>query len=135
MRTDITAADKILWGAIDYRQRDKADCFPSLSTLAKDVGVNRDTAAEGIRRLENARLLTVVRAQGQPNHYTTHLPEIPSGVEEAATGPPPAGNPDPNNHVADGGDYGCGGNDGQGHGVQGTPDEGPADAQTSGHQE
>lgn len=105
---DITGADKLLWGALDYRQRDKAECFPGLSTLAKDAGVNRDTAAKGIQRLERAGLLTVWRTSGQPNHYTTHLPEIPSGIPKAATGPPPDGNPDSNDHETGDGD--CGSN-------------------------
>ena len=105
-RTDITEADKLLWGAIDYRQRDKAECFPGFSTLARDVGVNRDTAAQGVQRLEQAGLLVVRRSRGQPNHYTTHLPEIPSGVSSTATGPPPAGKADSTEHESKGVDCG-----------------------------
>ena len=104
-RPDITEADKLLWGAIDYRQRDKAECFPSFSTLARDVGVNRDTAAQGVQRLKRARLLTVWRI-GRSNHYTTHLPEIPSVVSATTTGSPPAGKTDSNDHESTGVDCG-----------------------------
>ncbi len=87
-RQDITAADKLLWGALDYRQRDKADCYPSISTLARDAGTNRDTAANGIRRLEQAGLLTVQHVRGRVNHYTTHLSEIPTPQAPAADATP-----------------------------------------------
>lgn len=97
-RRDITDTAKLIWGAIDYRQRDRADCFPGYSTLGEDVGVNRDTVSQGIQGLEQTGLLAVRRINGKSNHYTTHLPEIPSGGTATSTGPPPAGNPDPNNH-------------------------------------
>ena len=97
---DITAADKLLWGALDYRQRDKAVCYPSISTLAKDAGTNRDTAANGIRRLERAGLLTVHRVRGRVNQYTTHLSEIPTG-QTPADHKRPVGESDTKRHDSD----------------------------------
>ena len=104
-RTDITEADKLLWGALDYRQRDKTECFPGVDTLAKDIGINRDTVSQGVKRLKRARLLTVWQI-GRSNHYTTHLPEIPSGFTATSTGPPPAGKTDSNDHESKGVDCG-----------------------------
>ena len=43
---------------------------------------------------------------GESSHYTTHLPEIPSGVHAVATGPPPDGKTDPNDHEGGGEDCG-----------------------------
>jgi len=100
-RRDLTVSDKLIWSALDYRQRDKDNCFPSLARIAEDVGVNRDTACTSIKRLEEKRLLTVQRAFGETSRYTTHLPEIPTGAEEDekhARDEQPAGKPDTNNH-------------------------------------
>jgi len=104
-RTDITEADKLLWSDLDYRQRDKMECFPGVDTLAKDIGINRDTVSQGVKRLKRARLLTVWRI-GRSNHYTTHLPEIPSVVSATTTGSPPAGKTGSNDHESKGVDCG-----------------------------
>ncbi|HUS44726.1 MAG TPA: helix-turn-helix domain-containing protein [Phycisphaerae bacterium] len=86
-RHDLKASDKLVWAALDYRQWNKADCFPSMATIAKDTGLNPDTVNEAVKRLEKARLLTVERSEGEVNHYTTHLPEIPSGSPGEGEGP------------------------------------------------
>jgi len=83
-RQDLKPSDKLVWGALDYRQRDKRDAFPSQATIAKDTGLNRDTVNETVRRLKKAGLLTVTPTRGGANRYTTHLPEIPTGQAPAA---------------------------------------------------
>lgn len=90
-------SDKLVWQALDFRQRDKPDCFPSQARIAKDTGLNRDTVNEAIRRLENAGLLTVRRAKGGSNHYATHLPEIPTG-QALASDSQPVGESDTKDH-------------------------------------
>ena len=100
-RSDLTASDKLAWAALAYRQRDKADCWPSLATIGRDIGCCRDTASEAVKKLEARGLLTVRRSIGQPNHYTTHLPGIPTGTKSqdfAQKRIGPAGNPGSNNH-------------------------------------
>lgn len=100
-RRDLTGSDKVVWAALDYRQRDKAACFPSMATTARDTGLNPDTVNEAVKRLERAGLLTVERSEGEVNRYTKHLPEIPRGPgKENATlcRQSPAGKTDANNH-------------------------------------
>lgn len=77
-RGDLTGADKLVWAELDYRQRDKGYCYPSLATIAADTGFNRDTVTNAVKRLEAKGLLTVERSFGHVNRYTTHLTENPT---------------------------------------------------------
>ncbi len=84
-RRDLRLSDKCIWAALDYRQRDKGDCFPKLATIARDVGVNRDTVARSIRRLETKGLLEVKGKRGEVNRYTTHLSGFPTPVRNSSS--------------------------------------------------
>ena len=99
-RQDLKPSDKLVWGALDSRQRDKHDCFPSQTRIAKDTGLNRDTVNQAIRRLKTAGLLTVTPTTGGANHYTTHVPEIPTGQAPAAH-ERPVGESDTKRHDSD----------------------------------
>jgi hypothetical protein len=87
-RQDMLPSDKLVWQALDFRQRDNRDAFPSQATIARDTGLNRDTVNEAIRRLKKAGLLTVRPTRGEANRYTTHLPEIPTGLAPSNEGRP-----------------------------------------------
>ena len=50
--------------ALDFRQGDKEQCFPSLETIAKDTGLHRSRASESIPVLEETRVLEVERKMG-----------------------------------------------------------------------
>ncbi len=87
-RGDLTASEKLAWAALDYRQRGKVECWPSLETIGRDIGCCRATAAESVKRLEGKGLLKVNRTYGEPSRYTTHLPgSAETQVEGTATGP------------------------------------------------
>jgi hypothetical protein len=83
---------KLVWGALDYRQRASFCCFPSVATIGKDVGRSEDAARKAVQRLERAGLLTVMRSDGAVNRYITHLPHVASDDEDmvSSVGCPPA---------------------------------------------
>ena len=99
-RRDLKPSDKLVLGALDYRQRDKHDCYPGQTKIAEDTGLNRDTVNQAIRRLKTAGLLTVRPTKGGANHYTTHLPEIPTPQAPAADATP-VGESDTKRHDSD----------------------------------
>jgi hypothetical protein len=70
---DLSDSAKLVWGALDYRQRANIDCFPSIATIAKDIGRAEDTARKAVQRLEEAGLLRIRRFDGYVNHYETFL--------------------------------------------------------------
>ena len=79
-------------GYIFYRYNERtSDAFPSLATMAKDLGISVATAVRWVNKLEKAGYLTHKRGgTGKSNRYMLTLPGvIESGlvIEIAAHGP------------------------------------------------
>ncbi len=69
-RKKTRSSDKILLTIIRYHIEQKADCKPSIRTLAMESGLDRVTVLASISRLEAAGLLVVDRrGHGKSNHY------------------------------------------------------------------
>ena len=68
------------------------NCYPSITTLAKEAGMSRVKIAKAIKNLEAARLIAIERKLGQVNVYHLLHFDLPStcGQPCELRGPPVA---------------------------------------------
>lgn len=97
-RPDLTANAKCLLAYLSFRQGGNGSAWPSLLTIARDLGVAARTVARSTAELERAGLLAVERPQGNPRHMpnkyrviTDKMSAIPAGdhgqnVRDSETG-------------------------------------------------
>ena len=63
-REDLTFADKIIWAKLAQHSSDTGECFPSMRTLAEEVGANLLTIQRSIDRLCKIGLIKKTNPQG-----------------------------------------------------------------------
>ncbi len=72
-----------------WRRNQDGDTYPSLETIAEDMGKGTDTAARRNGELEEQHYIAVVRGRGRSNHYTIYakatVPEKETSRKNAAT--------------------------------------------------
>ena len=74
---ELRAIELSLWIILRARCGSGETCFPSLSTLARDICVSREYTNDLALRLEKKKLLKMERRQGRSHIYTPLLPDAP----------------------------------------------------------
>jgi len=85
-RRDLTHGAKCLWGRLDRYAQKNGQCYPSLPTLATELGTSIDSIRRFIAQLKNAGLIRVAKAglgRGNSTNYT-----LCSTPEKVAETPP-----------------------------------------------
>ncbi len=86
-RRDVSATDKLLYARLHQYQGHNANSWPSLSTLAAEIGIDRSGVIDHVHNLERHGLLKVERKPGIGNRYTVRVPpEVRTSGENATSG-------------------------------------------------
>ncbi len=82
-RRDLTHGAKCLWGRLDRYAQKNGKCYPSLPTLATELGTSIDSVRRFIVQLKNAGLIRVAKAGlGRGNSTNYVLCDTPERVAE-----------------------------------------------------
>jgi len=65
----LTASQKLVFAILQFRQGKNGRCYPSLETIAGDLGISRTAAIRAVSGLEAAGLIKVERRYRQSNIY------------------------------------------------------------------
>jgi len=71
---DLPGMEKLVLLALANRADDRGDCWPSMSTIAKDAGICRATVIRMVGKIERRGLISLVRrttAHGKSSHIYT----------------------------------------------------------------
>ena len=71
---NIPGSEKLILLSLANRSDDKGDCWPSMSTIAKDAGVSRATVLRMVSKLERRNLIFLERRlseHGKSSHIYT----------------------------------------------------------------
>jgi|GEM_PF-2079065 len=69
-----TAACKVYCALLLRADFDKHDCWPSITTIAKDAGIGRSSVYKNIKELEGLGLITKETHRGKTNRYMLNMP-------------------------------------------------------------
>lgn len=74
---NIPGSEKLILLSLANRSDDKGDCWPSMSTIAKDAGVSRATVLRMVVKLEQRNLVALEKrmtSHGKSSHiYTLNI--------------------------------------------------------------
>jgi len=80
MAKDLSPKARIVWAYLRHRQGENVDSWPSLETIAGDLGFSKSSAGRAVAELELAGLLIVIRpakkGRGHYSKYTTKGPSV-----------------------------------------------------------
>ncbi len=77
IRSDkLHGTEKWVYITLLNRANAKGECWPSLSTLQKEVGVSKNTVLKTLRSLENKGLILRLRRRGDGKEYSSNLYRI-----------------------------------------------------------
>jgi DNA-binding MarR family transcriptional regulator len=66
----LTVDDPYVYVCIkQYMNKDTKKAFPSIATIARDSGMNKNVVMRSLERLEGAGYVEIIRSVGKPNHY------------------------------------------------------------------
>ena len=79
-RIDLLAGSKLCYGRLLQYQGTGKTAYPSISTLAKNLGVGRRQIMNYLKELEEHNLLTVEKRPGMRNHYVLNSSPVNSNA-------------------------------------------------------
>src|SRR5690554_3106445 len=77
IRSDkLHGSEKLLYIALLNRSNSKGECWPSLATLEKEVGVSRNTILKKLRALESKGLIRRVKRKGSDGRDLSNVYKV-----------------------------------------------------------
>ena len=76
---DLSPTAKVVWCYLRHKQGRKADSWPSLEKIGRELGISKSAAGRAVTELEKAGLLSITRAEKRgPGHHLRYTVNGPS---------------------------------------------------------